>query len=249
MRKQLLRDLRIHSRSSICWFNHQFKIKYKKGEINMKMFNSEIENQLKDVFSDMKNDVIVALFTQEGDCPTCKETKDYMSEVETLSEKIHFKEYDINKDQELAIKYNIEMVPSIVLLDNNEEYKGIKFNGIPAGHEINSFVPALLEMSGNVSEVSEKLQNRIDKIEKPVNIKVFITLTCPHCPGAVQKAHKLALTNPNIEAEMIEAQTFYDLSNKFNVSSVPKVVINDKHEIIGNQPIEVFLKEIEKIKN
>lgn len=215
----------------------------------MKMFNAEIENQLKDVFSNLKNDVTIALFTKEGECLTCKETRDYMLEIEALSDKIHFKEYDIEKDKELAQKYNIEMVPSIILLDDKNEYKGVKFNGIPAGHEINSFVPALLEMSGHESKLPDRLLERINKIDKPVNIKVFVTLTCPHCPGAVQKAHKLALTNPNIEAEMIEAQTFYDLSNKYHVSSVPKIVINDKHEIIGNQPIEVFLKEIEKIKN
>ena len=110
-----------------------------------------------------------------------------MLEIEALSDKIHFKEYDIEKDKPLAQKYKIEMVPSIILLDDQNEYKGIKFNGIPAGHEINSFVPALLEMSGNVSKLPDRLLERINKIDKPVNIKVFVTLTCPHCPGAVQK--------------------------------------------------------------
>ena len=41
----------------------------------MKMFNTEIENQLREVFSNMKNDVIIALFTKEGECLTCKETR------------------------------------------------------------------------------------------------------------------------------------------------------------------------------
>ncbi len=212
----------------------------------MKMFNSEIENQLKEVFSKMVNDVTIALFTKEGECLTCEETRGYMQEVEALNDKIHLKEYDINKNQDLAKAYNVEMVPSIVILNDKEEYLGIKFNGIPAGHEINSFVPAILEVSGNQSAVPENLQSRIDNISKPTNIKVFITLSCPHCPGAVQKAHKLALSNKFIDAEMIEAQTFNDISNKFNVSSVPKIVINDQYELIGDQPIEAFLTEIEK---
>ncbi len=212
----------------------------------MKMLNEEVEKQLKDVFSNMVNDVTIALFTKEGECPTCEETRGFMKEIEALNEKIKFKEYDINKDQELAERFHIEMVPSIVLLNDKEEYLGVKFNGIPAGHEINSFVPAILEISGNVGEVPEKIQERVDKITKPTNIKVFITLSCPHCPGAVQKAHKLALMNPNIEAEMIESQTFNEISNKFDVSSVPKIVINDKHELVGNQPIEAFLNEMEK---
>ena len=53
------------------------------------------------------------------------------------------------------------------------------------------------------------------------------------------------MLNKNIEGEMIEAQTFSDLSNKFNVSGVPKIVINDKYEMVGNQPIEEFLVQIE----
>jgi glutaredoxin-like protein len=212
----------------------------------MKILNDEITVQLKEVFNNLISDVTIALFTKEGECPTCQETKGYMEEIEALNDKIHLKEYDINKDQELAKAYQVEMVPSIVLLNDKEEYLGIKFNGIPAGHEINSFVPAILEVSGNVSNVPEKLQKRIDNITKPTNIKVFITLSCPHCAGAVQKAHKLALSNKNIDAEMIEAGTFHDISNKFNVSSVPKIVINDQYELVGNQPIEAFLTEIEK---
>ena len=45
---------------------------------------------------------------------------------------------------------------------------------------------------------------------------------------------------------MIEAPTFYDMSEEYNVSSVPKIVINDEFEFVGNQPLEVFLDEIEK---
>jgi glutaredoxin-like protein len=213
----------------------------------MKMFNEEIQGQLKEVFQEMKGDVTIALFTKEGECPTCEETKAYMQEVTELTEKIHLVEYDINKDAELATKYNVAMVPSIVLLDANKEYKGVKFNGIPAGHEINSFIPAILEVSGNISDMPKELEERIMKIDKPMNIKVFITLSCPHCPGAVQKAHKMALMNPFIDAEMIEAETFGELSMKHNVSGVPQIVINDEYNLIGNQPIQEFLNTMEKI--
>lgn len=213
----------------------------------MKMFNEEIQGQLREVFEELKGDVTIALFTKEGECITCEETKAYMQEVEELSDKLHLVEYDMEKNSDLAEKYNVQMVPSIVLLDSNKEYHGIKFNGIPAGHEINSFIPALLEVSGHVSEMPKELEERIMKIDKPMNIKVFVTLSCPHCPGAVQKAHKLALMNPMIDAEMIEAETFGELSMKHNVSGVPKIVINDQYDLLGNQPIQEFLNTMEKI--
>lgn len=211
----------------------------------MQMFNEELQGQLKEVFNDLKNDVTIALFTKEGECYSCEETRGYMQEVSELSDKLTLKVYDIEKDADKAKEYNIEMVPSIVLLNAMGEYQGVKFNGIPAGHEINSFIPALLEVSGHESDFPKDLEERIKKIDKPVNIKVFVTLSCPHCPGAVQKAHKMALMNKFIDAEMIEAETSGELSNKFNVSGVPKIVINEKYELVGNQPIEEFLNQIE----
>jgi glutaredoxin-like protein len=153
---------------------------------------------------------------------------------------------DLDKDSDKAKEYGVTMAPSLVLLDKDKNYKRIKFNGVPSGHEINSFISSVMEVSGNSQELPKEIMERIEKIDKPVNIKLFVTLACPHCPGAVEKAHKLALENPNIHADMIEAQTFYDMSEKYNVSSVPKIVINDEFEFVGNQPLEVFLDEIEK---
>lgn len=212
-----------------------------------KLFNEDLQNQLKEIFSEMPNEVTLALFLDKKGCESCTETEDFMKEVAELSDKIHLETYDIHDHSGVAAAYNVQMVPSIVLLDSRRDYHGVKFNGIPAGHEINSFIPAILETSGLVSEVPEPLKSEIEGIDKDVNIKVFVTLSCPHCAGAVQKAHKLAMMNDRIDAEMVEAQTFFELSNKHNVSGVPKIVINDQYELVGNQPINAFLEEIAKI--
>ena len=213
----------------------------------MKILNSELEKQLEEVFQQLTDDVTIALFTDKSSCETCAETKGFMEELLPLSSKLHLVNYDLEDNSDLAEQYNVKMVPSLVLLDKDLNYKGVKFNGIPAGHEINSFIPALLEVSGTLSELPEDLTTEIQSIDKPVNIKVFVTLACPHCAGAVQKAHKLALMNSNVDAEMIEAQTFNEISSKFNVSGVPKIVINDTYELVGNQPIQAFLDEIKKV--
>ncbi len=213
----------------------------------MKMLNNEISQQLKEVFEQLKDNVTIALFTDGGDCQTCKETESYMNELVELSDKLSLTLYNTNTDGDLAKEYGVEMVPSIVLLNAQGKFEGVKFNGIPAGHEINSFIPALIEVSGAQSQLPEDITTAVAAVDKPVNIKVFVTLSCPHCAGAVQKAHKLALMNPNIDAEMIEAQTFPEISNKFNVSGVPKIVINDEFELVGNQPIQAFLEGIKAV--
>jgi glutaredoxin-like protein len=211
-----------------------------------KMITKDIEKQVKDLFKGLVNPVRIVLFTQDhAECETCEPTEQLLGEVVELSNKLTLQISPLNS--ELAKQYDVTLAPAFVLLDHNGEYHRVKFNGIPAGHEFTSFLTALMEMSGAVEDLPEALLDRLAKIDKPVNIKVFVTLMCPHCPGAVQKAHKLAMLNKNITGEMIEAQTFYELSESYRVSGVPKIVINETHELIGNQPIERFLDLIESI--
>jgi len=63
----------------------------------------------------------------------------------------------------------------------------------------------------------------------------------------VSTAHRLALESPHVRADMVDTGTFPQLAVKYDVSSVPKIVINEKHELLGAQPIEEFLKVIEKL--
>ncbi len=211
------------------------------------LLNEDVKKQIKEVLSSMDQSVKMVLFTKEEPCQTCSETRQLLSEVSELSEKIAVEEKDLEKDSEYAQQYGITLAPSFVVLDGEGNYKGVKFNGIPAGHEINSFLGALIDMSGVDYGFDKQAIERIQNVKSPVNIKVFITLQCPHCPGAVQNAHRIAMLNDNIEGEMIEAQTFQELSQKFDVSGVPKIVINDEHELVGNQPLEQYLDYLDKL--
>lgn len=212
-----------------------------------RLLDKDLQKQVKKMLEPMKDKITIVLFTKSSDCESCEPTLQIINEVAELSEKIKVKVFDMDTDLTEVAQYTIEMAPSFVILDKEDHYKGVKFNGVPAGHEFNSFLSALLEMSGYESEIPADFAARVAKIDKPVNIKVFVTMSCPHCPGAVQKAHKLAMMNKNVVGEMIEAQTFYELSEKYNVSGVPKIVINDTIELVGNQPIETFLSSIESL--
>ncbi len=211
-----------------------------------KFFNDDIRKQITQILEQMVRPITIKLFIDEKGCQTCNETKQLLTEFKETNKKINLEILDKNQNPKEAEKYGITLVPSFVMLNDLGEYKGVKFNGIPAGHEINSFISALIEMSGHPLKVPQVALDRIAKINKPVNIKVFVTLSCPHCPGAVQNAHRLAMLNPNIKAEMIEANTFPSISQQYNVSGVPKIIINEKYELLGNQPLEAFLNEIEK---
>ncbi|BES66248.1 thioredoxin family protein [Gottschalkiaceae bacterium SANA] len=213
----------------------------------MKFLNEEIKKQLEEIFQPMKKEVTIALFATKEMCESCEDTKTFMAEMTDIHEKIKLEVYDLEADAALAETLQVKRVPAIVLLGEDRKDYGIQFYGLPGGHEINSFISGLLEVSGSGEQLPKVFADRVAKIEKPIDIKVFVTLGCPHCPGAVSKAHKLALENPNVRAEMIEAQTFSELSDQYNVSGVPKIVINGKEELVGDQPLEMFLDAIERV--
>ena len=81
-------------------------------------------------------------------------------------------------------------------------------------------------------------------MSKPVHIQVFITLTCPYCPMAVQLAHEMAMESTLITSDMVEATEFPHLAHKYNVAAVPKIVINETIEFEGALPEQDFLNYV-----
>jgi glutaredoxin-like protein len=213
----------------------------------MALFDDKVKSQLTQLLSKIKNPIVINFFTQEIECPTCQTTHQFVEEIASLNDKITLNVYDFLKNADTAKEFGIDKIPAIVVTDANKNIKGVRFFGIPAGYEINSFIAACVEISGVKEQLPDVILSRIKKIAKPIHIQVFVTLTCPYCPGAVATAHRMAIENTNITADMIESTTFTPLAVKHNVSSVPKVVINDIYEFVGAQPINVFLDMIEKI--
>src|SRR5947208_13278841 len=82
-----------------------------------------------------------------------------------------------------------------------------------------------------------------ESCEKPSDMQVFTTPTCPHCPLAVSLAHEMAFANPNITALAVEATEFPDLARRYQVNGVPKTVVNDAIEILGALPQDAFVQQ------
>jgi hypothetical protein len=52
----------------------------------------------------------------------------------------------------------------------------------------------------------------------------------------------MAFANPNITASAIEATEFIELTRRFQVTGVPKTIVNDTVEILGALPEEMFVR-------
>ena len=62
---------------------------------------------------------------------------------------------------------------------------------------------------------------------------MYVTPTCPHCPGVVRAAFRLAQASAKIEASAIEIGEFPRLAEQLGVRAVPFIVINKQAAFAG----------------
>ncbi|MGQ9588032.1 MAG: protein disulfide oxidoreductase [Thermoplasmata archaeon] len=188
------------------------------------------------------NDVRLVVFSQEIPCVFCKETVQVATELAELSPKIKVEVYDFVRDQMKAKELRIDKIPAMAVI-GAKDY-GIRFYGIPSGYEFNSLVGAMLDVSKGESGLSPKSREQLRKVDQSVHIQVFVTPTCPFCPSAVRLAHRLAIESDMIWSDMIEANEFVPLAQKYGVMAVPKIVINERSEIGGAVPEDLFVAHV-----
>jgi glutaredoxin-like protein len=198
-----------------------------------------VRNQLAE---SLVNPVRIVMFTQEMECQFCAQTKQLITELAALNEKIQAEAHDFVADAELAKQYGIDKVPAIVVL--GEKDYGIRIYGLPYGYEFQTLMSALSVVSKGKTELSEETKAKLRAITNPVHIQVLVTLTCPHCPAAASMAHMFAVENDMIRADVIDANEFPQLAIKYGVMGVPKVVVNDKVEFVGALPEKMFLEHV-----
>ena len=175
-------------------------------------------------------------------CAYCKDTQSILEDLTSIDGRLNLKVYNIEKDNKEAILLGVDKTPAIVLWSKSGH--GIYYFGIPAQYEFSSLLEDIIDISAGKSRLSESTKTKLKTIDKPVDIKVFVTPMCPYCPKAVRTAHQFAMENRNIKASMIEATEFEEMSNAYGVMAVPKVVINDKESFEGALPEEVFLHRV-----
>ncbi|HVZ23840.1 MAG TPA: thioredoxin family protein [Vicinamibacterales bacterium] len=189
--------------------------------------------------------VTLLFFTQTfGEPETALATKQILQELVSLNDRLSLEEANFVLDKDRAAGFGIEQIPAVVLLRDGVDTR-IRFIGAPAGYEFMSLVEAvLLAGTGESGLTADSKALIAAHVTQPIDIKVFVTPTCPHCPRAVTLAQRMAVENDLITATCVEASEFIDLSRRYRVTGVPKTVANDRIEILGAVPEETFVRDI-----
>ncbi len=200
---------------------------------------------------ELENEVRVVAFTEKAEdlelpgieCEFCKETAQLIDEVADLSDLIKVEHREYKPSDEMVIDLGIDKLPALVLMSDTS--KGVRYFGIPGGFEFSSLIEDIVDVSRNVTDLSDEAKEKVRGIDQDVHIQVFVTPTCPYCPSAVRIAHQMAIENPeHIMADAIEATEFPHLVSKYDISAVPTVVINDKVQFEGALPDYEFADKV-----
>jgi len=187
--------------------------------------------------------VTILFFTQTIDAPdTALIARQVLDEVVSLSDLISLEEVNFVLDRERAAQFGIDGIPAVALLRGGEDTR-IRFLGAPAGYEFMSLIEAvILAGTGESGLTPESKALVAAHVTKPMEMLVFVTPSCPHCPRAVTLAHRMAIESPLIRATCVEATEFLDLSQRYRVTGVPKTIVDGTIEMLGALPESVFVR-------
>ena len=182
------------------------------------LFDAAMLNQLNTVFSRMASPLVLKL--QLDGRPVSGELKGYMEELASLTEKLS-----------VVVEEGGEDAPCVRVCRSDGSWTGLAFHGVPGGHEFTSFVLGLYNAAGPGQPVDADVLETVRSIDKKTDIKVLVSLSCTMCPELVTAAQRIAAENQNITAQVYDLNHFPALRDKYNVMSVPCLVVGDGEKI------------------
>ena len=133
---------------------------------------------------------------------------------------------------ELAEPPGAEHLPCVQVCREDGSWTGLAFHGVPGGHEFTSFVLGLYNAAGPGQSLDPQTEAAIQALQKPVKLQVLVSLSCTMCPELVTASQRLAAAHSQVTAQVYNLNHFPDLREKYQVMSVPCLVVNDGEQIL-----------------
>jgi len=202
----------------------------------------DIREQIKKTFAHLKTPVTLELFARAGVNDEFTDyTARFAADLDRLSDAVSLVRHDIPSQRADAL--GVTASPTLCVAP---ERCHVRFLGAPLGEEAKSFITAILLASMDTSTLSETSLALLDALDGERLVQVFVSPTCPYCPGQVMHAIKCAMARPGqIRAECVEMSENPELADRHQVGSVPHTVFNDgAHTAMGLMPEERFVAEL-----
>jgi glutaredoxin-like protein len=157
-----------------------------------------------------------------------KKGEESSEELKTVIEKedgIEIEFYDFEADKEKVKELGIKMAPALAIV-GDKDY-GVRYYGVPKDREKKAFRNAIVIVGKGETDLKDEVKEKLKELDEDIHLRIFTTPMCTYCPKALTVAYKFAIESDRVTAEGLDAMEFQDLTGQNQVTSVPKIVLND----------------------
>ncbi len=187
------------------------------------MLDAHLKQQLEGYLVHIRE--AIELVASLGDDAKSRELEGLLTEIAGLSGKITL----IRKDDD-------KRTPSFMIRRAGTDI-GVRFAGIPMGHEFTSLVLALLQVGGHPSKAAQDVIEAVKGLDGDLHFETYFSLSCQNCPDVVQALNLMAVLNPRISHVAIDGALFKEEVDARQVLAVPTVYLNG--ELFGSGRMEL----------
>lgn len=205
------------------------------------LITEDIKNVLRDAFKDLRDDVIIELYTKEGINDAFNNAaRELLTVLGELSPKIKPTFYTIGEQK--SKERNVLRSPTLLIAP--DKYN-IRFTGAPVGEEGRSLIMTIIMASTGSTVLSDKSLRKLMKLNEKRNVKVYVSPLCPYCPQQVSYAVSAAIVKKElVNVEIIEIYENKDIALELGIVSVPQTYINDILTAPGVESEDDFINSL-----
>jgi alkyl hydroperoxide reductase subunit F len=196
------------------------------------MLDANLKTQLKTYLGKVSRPIeIVASL---DDSAKSQELLALLNDIATLSERVTV----------IERRDDSERKPSFSIGEPGKDI-GIRFAGIPMGHEFTSLVLALLQVGGHPVKLDDAVIEQIRSLDGDYQFETYFSLSCQNCPEVVQALNVMALINPRIRHVAIDGALFQNEVDARQIMAVPTMFLNGEVFGQGRSGVKEILAKLD----
>ena len=197
------------------------------------MLDNTIKEQLKNIFSKLQSYISFRMLSRQEDVRSA-DMLEFLQDVASTSPRLSAEAVYADTD-----------APEFEILKEGAA-TGVKFCGIPNGHEFSTLLLAVLNADGQGKNLPDAaLTTRIKALKGPLSLRTFVSLTCTNCPDVAQALNVIALLNPEVENTVTDGAVVPGMVKELDIKSVPAVYAGDTLVSVGRITLGELLAKLE----
>ena len=195
------------------------------------MLDANLKQQLSAYMANITMPVELLLSLEDG--PKSRELEELAQDIAALSDKVSFARTDDDARR-----------PSMFIRRAGTDI-GVRFAGLPMGHEFTSLVLALLQVGGHPSKAAQDVIEQVKALDGDYVFETYFSLSCQNCPDVVQALNLMSVLNPRIKHVAIDGALFQGEVTDRKVMAVPMVFLNGEVFGQGRMDLEQIVAKLD----